>query len=336
MELLETRCPHCQSARVEEHRIYQTKHHGQRRLYQCQDCRGVFSETKQTILEGLRTPISRIIDVISARSEGLGLNAVCRVFHVTKKTVVSWEQRFAELHEVLWLYALTHVFLQQIIEGDEAYTKVAKNVPPEDSRGWTIMLMDRASRFLWELRCGRKDRKLFLRAIQRLCQIIERTQDLALVTDGERRYGNILFEIYHELLKTGRRGRPKKTLRRGVLAALKNKGSQTKKRGRKRPKYQRPWPTHPQTPGEMSDADIHANHVEAFISSLRRRCSAFRRKTNTYAKTVPGLQRILNIIQLIHNYVRPHFTTQQVPAVALSILERGLSLEELMQIQIVN
>ena len=86
----------------------------------------------------------------------------------------------------------------------------------------------------------------------------------------------------------------------------------------------------------MSDADIHANHVEAFISSLRRRCSAFRRKTNTYAKTVPGLQRILDIIQLIHNYVRPHFTTQQVPAVALSILERGLSFEELMQIQIAH
>ena len=200
------------------------------------------------------------------------------------------------------MYALTHVFLHQVIEGDEAYTKVGKNVPPEDSQGWTIMLLDRASRFIWEMRCGTKDRKLFLRAIKRLCKLIEQTQDISLVTDGERRYGNTLFEIYHELLKTGRRGRPKKTLRRGVLVAIKNKGSPSKKRGRKRAKYQRPWPTHPETQTEINDTDIHANHMEAFISSLRRRWSAFRRKANTYAKAVQDLQRILTVIQLIHNY----------------------------------
>jgi len=77
-------------------------------------------ETKHTIVEGLRTPLSKIIDVIAVRTEGLGLNGACRVFHVSKKTVLNWEQRFAELHEVLLVYALTHVFLQQTLEGDEA------------------------------------------------------------------------------------------------------------------------------------------------------------------------------------------------------------------------
>ena len=116
--------------------------------------------------------MSRIIDVIAVRTEGLGVNAVCRALHVGKQTVLNWEKRFADLHEVLLMYALTHVFLHQVIEGDEAYTKVGKNVPPEDSQGWTIMLMDRASRFIWEMRCGTKDRKLFLRAIKRLCKLI--------------------------------------------------------------------------------------------------------------------------------------------------------------------
>ena len=36
-----------------------------------------------------------------------------------------------------------------VIEGDELYTKVKKNVPPEDSRGWTLVLMGIASRFIW-------------------------------------------------------------------------------------------------------------------------------------------------------------------------------------------
>jgi addiction module HigA family antidote len=110
------------------------------------------------------------------------MNAVCRrALHVGKQTVLNWEKRFAELHDVLLMYALTHVFLHPVIEGDEAYTKVGKNVPPEDSQGWTIMLLDRAGRFIWEMRCGTKDRKLFLRAIKRLCKLIESNETSAMV-----------------------------------------------------------------------------------------------------------------------------------------------------------
>ena len=141
----------------------------------------------------------------------------------------------------LFLFALAHEFLKMVIEGDELYTKVEKNVTPEESRGWTIVLMERASRFIWLMECGKKDKKLFKKAIETLCKIIEKTDDITLVTDGERRYGNLLFEICHELVRTGKRGRPKKTLKKGVKVRIKNKGSQSKKRGRKRPKYESPF-----------------------------------------------------------------------------------------------
>jgi hypothetical protein len=65
------------------------------------------------------------------------------------------------LKKPLLLFALTHQFLQPMIEGDELYTRVNKKVAPDASQGWTIVLMDRATRFLWEMHCGRKDRKLF-------------------------------------------------------------------------------------------------------------------------------------------------------------------------------
>lgn len=45
------------------------------------------------------------------------------------------------------LYSLCHQFIQLIIEGDELYTKIGKNVPPSESEGWTIVLMDRAAFF---------------------------------------------------------------------------------------------------------------------------------------------------------------------------------------------
>jgi hypothetical protein len=74
-----------------------------------------------------------------------------------------------------------------MIEGDELYTRVHKHRAPEESQGWTIALMDRATRFLWEMHCGRKDRKLFKSAMRLLGEVIQQTGDVTLLTDGERR-----------------------------------------------------------------------------------------------------------------------------------------------------
>jgi len=114
---------------------------------------------------------------------------------------------------------------------------------------------------------------------------------------------------------------------------VKNKGSQAHKKGPKRPKYQRPWREHPATARTIAETDIHANHAEAFWSALRRKCATFRRKTNTYAKATKGLQRLLGVYWVVHNFLRVHFTTREVPAVALGILERRLSVQEIFHMQ---
>src|SRR5262249_15690033 len=126
---------------------------------------------------------------------------------------------------------------------------------------------------------------------------------------------------------------PKKTLRKGVKVRLKNKGAQRHKRGPKRPKLQAPYPEHPDTAQPIVTTDIHANHLEAFNTSLRRRCAAYRRRTNMYAKNTGRLQARLDVYWMVHNFVRVHFTTRQVSAVALGVLEYGLSLNEIFFIQ---
>lgn len=333
MELLRLKCPVCRSADIQYHSPYSTKNHGSRVMYKCAICPASFSETKNTLLEGLKTPVSVIWHVLKARTEGMGLNAAARTFDKAKNTILSWERKFVDLHRVLFLYALVHEFLASVIEGDEAYTKVQKNVPPDQSRGWTILLMDRASRFIWALDCGKKDRKLFQKTVKTLNKIARQTHDLSIFTDGERRYGNLLFEICYDLVKAGRPGRPKKTFKRGVHFRIKNKGSQAHKKGRKRPKYQSPWREHPETTRPIAEMDIHANHAEAFFSALRRKCATFRRKTNMYAKSTKGLQRLLHVYWVVHNFLRAHFTTGEVPAVALGVLERRLSVHEVFHIQ---
>jgi hypothetical protein len=63
---------------------------------------------------------------------------------------------------------------------------------------------------------------------------------------------------------------------------------------------------------------------------MRRKNSAYRRKTNTYAKIKKGLQRTLDVYWVVHNFVRKHFTTKEVPAVKLGVLEKGFKLENLL------
>jgi transposase-like protein len=210
MSFSQRHCPECNSENFKRHTGYTLKNGEPRTIYYCLDCDSYFSETKHTPLADLKTPLSRIALILEAINEGMGLNAACRTFHVGKNSLKRWVNRLADLKETLLLYALCHQFIQQVVEGDELYTKVGQNKPAIASEGWTVVLMDRASRFIWELRCGQRETELFQQAMDTLAQVIAQTEDLTLVTDGERRYGNLLFDICQETIRTGQVGRPKK------------------------------------------------------------------------------------------------------------------------------
>jgi hypothetical protein len=168
--------------------------------------------------------------------------------------------------------------------------------------------------------------------MKKLVKMMKKDKDITLVTDGERRYATTLFTICSELLKTGKRGRPKRVFKKGLKVRVKNKGRGGNKRGRK--KYQAPKNEHPETAQDLNDSDIHANHVEAQNSATRRRNSAFRRKTNTYAKTVDALQRTLDLYWVFHNFIKVHFSTKAVPAVLLGVVNQGLEWVEIMRINV--
>lgn len=334
MELCSQTCVVCGSPNCKVFSTYQTKVDGNRNLLKCLDCDSTFSETSHSFLHNLKTPVSKIAMVLNARTEGMSFNATCRVHHISGHTLQDWERKFGSVQEILLLYSLTQTFLSLIIEGDELYTRVNKNLPQEESEGWTIMLLDRASRFIWDLSCGKKEESLFLKAVERFSELVKQTDDISLLTDGERRYSKLLFEICHDLLQTGKPGRPKKVLKKGISVKVKNKGSQKHKKGPKRKKYQTPKPEHPETQKSLSDSDVHANHVEAQNAVMRRKNSTYRRRTNTYAKNKTALQRTLDLYWVVHNFIRIHYTTKMVPAVKAGIIKNAMTWKEIMRLRI--
>lgn len=200
--------------------------------------------------------------------------------------------------------------------------------PPSESEGWTISFMERDSRYWLVAKAGRKDTQLFEEGTRTAWLWAKASQSIRWFTDGERRYSQQLWRLASIYLKSGESSRAyghRKVWRQGLEVAIKVKGAQ----GRKRVEWLKP--EHPYT-AISPKSEVHANHNEAHNSALRRRCSAYRRRTNTYAKDVEGLQRSLTVQRLVHNWIKPHWGLGKgrTPAMALGLSERPVEMEEML------
>lgn len=204
----------------------------------------------------------------------------------------------------------------------------ARTFPPEASEGWTLHFIERQSRYWIGAQAGKKQAQLFKQGTQSAWNWAKPAQFIRWFTDGERRYGKALWQRACVYLQSGQAHRDyphRKVWREGLEVAMKIKGSQ----GNRRVEWV--YPEHPFT-AVSAASEVHANHNEAQNSALRRRCSAYRRRQNLYAKHVRGLQRVLDMQRLIHNWVRPHWglAKDTTPAMAMGFCDRLVSIHELL------
>ena len=204
----------------------------------------------------------------------------------------------------------------------------ARTFPPSEAAGWTIHFIERDSRYWVEAQAGQKTTELFEQGTIKAWAWANPATFICWFTDGERRYGQVLWKFASVRLKADEvhPAYPyRKVWRLGLEVAMKIKGSQ----GRRRVEWVRV--EHPFT--AISPArQVHANHNEAQNSALRRRASAYRRRQNLYAKCTAGLQRVLDVHRLIHNWVRPHWELKHktTPAMAMGYCQRPILITELL------
>lgn len=203
-----------------------------------------------------------------------------------------------------------------------------RTFPPSESQGWTISFIERDSRYWIEAQAGLKEQELFEQGVKKAWDWAIASIGIRWFTDGERRYSQELWQLASVYLPSG--STPKncayrKVWREGLEVAMKIKGSQGK------PRVEWVKAEHPFT-AISPKAEVHANHLEALNSALRRRATAYRRRQNQYAKIVKGLQRALNVQRLLHNWVKPHFSLDKktTPAMAMGFITRPLKIRELL------
>jgi transposase-like protein len=95
MTLTHIRCTDCGCKDVKAQRTSTIKYGGQRTIYTCDACSGTFSSTSNTPMARLKTPISVIVQVLSALTEGMGINAATRLYGVSNNSISRWQERLS-------------------------------------------------------------------------------------------------------------------------------------------------------------------------------------------------------------------------------------------------
>ena len=97
MTFIQMRCPYCDGKNVEEQNTYTIKCGAPRTMYHCSSCERAFSETRNTPIAQLKTPIAIVVQVLAALTEGLGINAATRLYGVSKNSIYRWQERLSGL-----------------------------------------------------------------------------------------------------------------------------------------------------------------------------------------------------------------------------------------------
>jgi len=100
MTLTPIRCADCGCKQVDGSRTYTIKDGEQRMIYHCSSCGSDFSETKHTPIAHLHTPISVIVQVLTALTEGLGINAATRLYGVSKNSIYRRQERLSSVKKL--------------------------------------------------------------------------------------------------------------------------------------------------------------------------------------------------------------------------------------------
>ena len=95
MTLTRMRCPYCDGKSVEAQRTYTIQCGEPRTMYHCASCAQSFSETHHTPIAQLKTPIALVVQVLSALTEGVGINAATRLYGVSKNSIYRWQERLS-------------------------------------------------------------------------------------------------------------------------------------------------------------------------------------------------------------------------------------------------
>jgi len=182
------------------------------RRYQCRTCDQTFVATKGTPLYRLHKALDLFVVVLTLLCHGCPPQAIVAAFGLDERTVADWQARAGQhcqrVHE--------HIVQQgqvdlQHVQADELWVKMV------GKRVWMAMAMAVPSRlWLGGVISVHRDLALISNLVQMVCACALSLAILVCV-DGLASYVTAFRRVFRRPVHTGRRGRPRLVLEKGLL-----------------------------------------------------------------------------------------------------------------------
>ena len=115
---------------------------GTRRIFKCRDCRGTFSETRDTVFFDLRTAEEKVMMALKRLLVRVELAAISFGLGVTEETLIGWLRRAALKAEAINAHLLREVHVTPI-QLDELWNFIARKCShASDTQGESLAESD--------------------------------------------------------------------------------------------------------------------------------------------------------------------------------------------------
>jgi IS1 family transposase len=288
--------------------------------FRCQACGAKVTARWGTALYQLKTPPTRIGEVLSALAEGLDVGAAVRVFGHSEATITRWRDRAAEQAQRLHRHFLHDLHLPHI-QLDEIRVRLRRRRQVT----WLWLALDPRTKVIPALALGPRTQHTAHQLVHALCATLALTCTPVVTTDGLGHYFYALTAHFGRWVTAGRHrcwqvdptlryGQVHKHYRQHRLVHL---------------KYHLCCGSHRAFQAGMRHLGWSGKLQTAFIERLnltaRQSIAALTRRTWATAHTVGGLHRQVEWWRGYYHFVRPHLSLGQPSGVCTPAMAAGLT-----------
>jgi IS1 family transposase len=289
---------------------------GKRRICRGSACEQPFSETRDTVFFGLRSPEEKVMMALKMLLVTVALSDIGFVLGVTEETVLEWLRRAApKAHEIHthWLRDLpiTHGQLDERwhcmrrTQALQAGPDGESTDGSEDGRQWVWSSVAPEFRLLLAVLVGPRTFDRALQLIQMTAAVIWGSP--CFCSDGFSCYLSALLEVYHTLKifpRPGKPGRPKHPVKEPHPERVYGPVLKTKQPGRLQALVYRVRCGAQRL--EALGLSISTSVLERLNLPLRQALVPLVRKRGSCCKDRVQMRRRVVFLQAFYNFARPH------------------------------
>src|SRR5713101_5196657 len=297
------------------------------RQFQCVSCLGYFHQLHGTPLHGKHVSIDKLVWVVGALAEGLGIRAVARVFEVDPNTVLQWLVEVADHATAFSRYFLHDLRVTQV-QLDELFALLSAVQTGEVSEAEAITRLSRSPHWVWAaidpvtkllLTIDVGDRTLTMAqsVVHQIIQVLAPDCVPLFLTDGFKEYTTALLTHFGQWVQPARRqatGAAPKPRWMPLPGLLYTQVVKTVRRRRLvQVKHRVVFGTLEAVNHVLAACgwQINTAFIERLNLTIRQHVAAVGRRVTTLCKHEAGLGQQLALYQVYYNFCLPHTSLRQ-------------------------